>query len=124
MALLLDPLPHLNASHGIVSCELVNAKNSNAPIKLWINLQKLCVVFLCVMTTLRPYIDIYLQYMVVLFFCRYKTLEYWLDLVCRLCCGLGGRVFRSGGPIEDSSLLFCTLSARMAKVEVEEAVGG
>lgn len=59
-----------------------------------------------------------------LFFCRYKTLEYWLDLVCRLCCCLGGRVFRSGGPIEDSSLLFCTLSARMAKVEVEEAVGG
>ncbi|MFY3627000.1 hypothetical protein ACOTFH_10270 [Achromobacter xylosoxidans] len=37
---------------------------------------------------------------------------------------LVGGVFRSGGPIEDSSLLFCTLSARMAKVEAEEAVGG
>lgn len=51
-------------------------------------------------------------------------MEYWLDLVCRLCCGLGGRLFRSGVAIEDPSVLFCTLSERMAKVEEEEAVDG
>lgn len=51
-------------------------------------------------------------------------MEYWLYLVCRLCFGVGGRLFRSGVAIEDSSFLYCTLSERMAKVEEEEAVDG
>lgn len=76
------------------------------------------------MTILSPYTYIYFQYVVPLFFCRYKNLEYRLGLVHRLCCGLGGWIFRSGGAIEDSPFLPCTLSARMAKVEEEEATGG
>lgn len=47
----------------------------NIPIKLWINLQKLCVVFLYVMTALCPYVDIYLQYVVALFF--FADIKLW-----------------------------------------------